>query len=329
MDETQKRRIVFMGTPEFAAIILQRIMDSHKYEISGVYTQPDKKAGRGLKIIQSEVKKLALEYNLPLFQPATLKSEDVQGGLRALRPDYIIVAAYGLLLPQNVLDIPSIAPINIHASLLPAYRGAAPIQRALMDNWEKDGSSGISIMKMVKALDAGPVYAQETVPINGDYFKTYESRLACAGGGLLLSTLEKIEKYKLQPREQDESKATYAPKLEKRDGDIEWNKPAAQIDALVRGLTPWPGARCEIIFNGNELGSNVTILSGIPGGTLNDEKPGAIFRQKDGLRIACADKWYNVINIRPEGKKEMSSAAFANGQCKVKNGFCGLALPYK
>lgn len=329
MDEAQKRRIVFMGTPEFAAIILQKIIDSHKYEISGVYTRPDRKAGRGLKTTRSEVKKLALEYNLPIFQPSSLKSEDVRRDLLALRPDYIIVAAYGLLLPQNVLDIPAMAPINVHASLLPAYRGAAPVQRALMDNLGKSGVSGISIMKMVEALDAGPVYAQEEIPIDGDYFKTYESRLACAGGDLLLSTLEKIEKFKLQPKEQDESRATYAQKLEKSDGNIEWNKPAAMIDALVRALTPWPGAKCRMQFGSNDSGQNVTILSGVQGEDISGEKPGTIARQKDGLRIACADKWYNVINIRPEGRKEMSSAAFANGQCKLKTGICGCAVPCK
>lgn len=329
MAEAQKRRIVFMGTPEFAAIILKKIIDSHKYEISRVYSQPDKKAGRGLKTIQSEVKQLALEYNLPLFQPVSLKSEDERRALLALNPDYIIVAAYGLLLPQNILDIPAIAPINVHASLLPAYRGAAPVQRALMDNWEKGGVSGISIMKMVKALDAGPVYVQEEIPINGDYFKTYESRLACAGGELLLSTLEKIEKNNLQPREQDESGATYAPKLEKSDGNIEWNKPAARIDALVRALTPWPGAKCCMQFSGNDSGQNVAILSGVTGDNVNNEQPGTISRQKDGLRIACADKWYNVINLKPEGRKEMSSAAFANGQCKLKTGICGRVVPCK
>lgn len=329
MAEKQKKRVVFMGTPEFAAIILDKIIASCQYEVAGVYTQPDKKSGRGLKNYIQPVKKLAIQHNLPLFQPENLRSPEIASQLEALKPDYIIVAAYGALLPPNILEIPAIAPVNVHASLLPAYRGAAPIQRAIMEIYGKDACSGISIMKMEAGLDTGPVYAQESVPVQGSYSKDYEQKLAFSGAELLLDTLEKIEQKGLQPVAQNESEATYAHKLEKSDGHIDWNKDAARIDALVRALTPWPGARSMLRFFDNEDEFLVTILEGQAGDATNGEQPGAILRHKKGLSIACADRWYNLARLRPEGRKEMTSAAFANGQCKIKNGLCGTAFACK
>lgn len=323
MAESPKRRIVFMGTPDFAAQVLNGLLHSEDYEVVAIYTRPDKKSGRGLKTIFSEVKKLALEHGIPLFQPSTLRTPSAVRDLAACEADYLIVAAYGLILPQEILDLPKIAPINVHASLLPALRGAAPIQRAIMENPQKDAKTGISIMKMLASLDTGPVYAQKEVPIEHKNSETLERELAKAGSELLLQVLSDIDKKNLQPVPQDESKATYANKLEKDDGLIDWNKSAQQVDAQVRAVMTWPGAQTSLLLaSGDEL--RVNILEGHPGRPCS-EAPGSLMRHKKGLAIACNDCWYEVEKLRPQGRKAMSSADFANGQIKIRIGLCGYA----
>lgn len=325
MVESQKRRVVFMGTPNFAGRILRSLIEASEYEVVAVYTRPDKKSGRGLKTIYSEVKKIALENGLPLFQPASLKSPETVEQLRLLAPDYLVVAAYGLILPQAVLDIPSVAPINVHASLLPYLRGAAPVQRAIMENPEEEAKTGVSIMKICAELDAGPVYAQKEVPINHMDYISLETALADAGATLLIKVLQDIDHGGLRPVPQDATKATYAHKLEKADGLIDWKKTADEVDALVRAVTPWPGAHCKFELSS---GSNIqlTILKGYAGKECA-EKPGTIFRHKNGISVACCDKWYELENVCPQGRKAMSAADFANGQIKVSQGICGMASP--
>lgn len=313
-----------MGTPDFAARILEALLESQDSQIVAVYTRPDKKSGRGLKTTFSEVKKLALQYNLPLYQPSTLRSEEAINELKNLKPEYLVVAAYGQILPQAVLDIPVIAPINVHASLLPALRGAAPIQRAIIENTAPDAKTGISIMKMVAELDAGPVYAQKELSIGRMDYTELEGCLSEVGASLLPGVLADIEAHGLEPVPQDTTKVTYAPKLEKADGQINWTKTAEEVDALVRGVTPWPGAQSEFTLSDFQKSIPVTILKGSPGSRCA-EKPGRIMRHRKGIAVACADAWYEVAILRPQGRKPMSASDFANGQIKVRNGLCGQA----
>lgn len=315
-----------MGTPHFADTILHKLIQWNGADIIGVYTRPDKKSGRGMRLLPSPVKITALENNIPLFQPPTLRNEEAQRQLRESRPDFIVVASYGLILPQSVLDAALVAPVNVHASLLPMYRGAAPIQRAIMENWGPDAQTGVSIMKMTAELDAGPVYMQRKVPIAYRYFTEIAEDMAKAGGEALVETLEKLSVNGIQPKPQDAGRATYAAKLEKKDGIIDWTTSAAQVDAAIRALTPWPGATAVLEFENGTEPIPVSILSARVGEPLGNVECGSVLRSRDGLGIACADRWLHVENLRPQGKKEMKSADFANGRCKIKQGICGRAL---
>lgn len=328
MAEGPKRRIVFMGTPAFAAGILKALLDSEDYETAAVYARPDKKAGRGMKTVFSETKKLALERGLTLRQPASFRSEEAALELASFEPDYLVVAAYGLILPDKVLSVPKIAPVNVHASLLPALRGAAPIQRAIMENPGEDAKTGVSIMKIIPQLDAGPVYAACEVPIMRKDYPELEKDLSRVGASLLLKTLRAIDNEGLAPLPQDESQATFAPKLEKADGFIDWTKSAEEVDALVRAVIPWPGAQTVFSIQSASNDLPITILSGRPG-AKSAERPGAILRHKNGLSIACADRWYELGQARPQGGKPMSAADLANGRIKSGYGICGSAAVLK
>ena len=221
-----------MGTPDLAAAVLRRLVRWPGGDVVAVYTQPDRPAGRGHKLTPSPVKKLALELGLPVHQPLNFRQEGAVDELAALKPDLLVVAAYGLILPQAVLDIPTVDTLNVHTSLLPRYRGAAPIQRAVMENWQPGDVTGVSIMRIVPALDAGPVYAQCEVPIGEHTAGSLHDVLAEAGGELLVTVLDKLRDGSAQPREQDESRVTYAAKLAKEDGYIDWDRPAAEVHAF-------------------------------------------------------------------------------------------------
>ena len=230
-----------MGTPDLAAAVLRRLVRWPGGDVVAVYTQPDRPAGRGHKLTPSPVKKLALELGLPVHQPLNFRQEGAVDELAALKPDLLVVAAYGLILPQAVLDIPTVDTLNVHTSLLPRYRGAAPIQRAVMENWQPGDVTGVSIMRIVPALDAGPVYAQCEVPIGEHTAGSLHDALAEAGGELLVTVLDKLRDGSAQPREQDESRVTYAAKLTKEDGYIDWDRPAAEVHA--RRAAPGPFRR--------------------------------------------------------------------------------------
>lgn len=303
-------RIVFMGTSAFAAEILSRLAAAGR-NVTGVYTRPDKPAGRGMALRQSPVKALAASLGFPVMQPASFKNDCDIAALASLRPDLLIVAAYGLILPQAVLDIPVIAPVNIHASILPRYRGAAPMQRAIMENWRPGAQTGVSIMRMEAGLDAGPVYGMAAVPIDDLDAAALEARLAAAGGDLLLRLLPGIAAGLIKPQPQDDSRATYARKLTMADRQLDWKQPAAAVHAHIRGVTPWPGAHARMRLNtGQEIGLQV-----LPGriGARADAAPGSILRFKKGLAIACADCWYELDKVVPDGRKTMSANDFANG----------------
>lgn len=332
MAQTQKCRIVFMGTPEFAAASLKRLAAWPRGEIVAVYTQPDRPAGRGHKLTESAVKKLALQLGLPVLQPASLKGAEAQAELAAFKPDLLAVAAYGLILPDAVLAMPRIDSINVHASLLPGLRGAAPIQRAVIDGWQPDARAGISIMRIVSKLDAGAVFATDDLAIGEHTAGTLHDALAGLGAELLVRVFDDILDGKAKAVEQDDALATYAPKIFKEDGFINWELPAAQVHARVRGVTPWPGAR-TVLETSDAEGVQMPPLSlilapGRVGEATDGAEPGSVHVGSDGLSIACADFWYVLSTVKPQGKKDMSARDLLNGILRgLPKGLCGVARP--
>lgn len=328
MAQAQKYRIVFMGTPDFAAVILNKLVQWPCGEILAVYTQPDRPSGRGHKLTPSPVKRLAQRLGFPVLQPQSLKRREAQEALAAFAPDLLVVAAYGLILPDPVLAVPRLAPINVHASLLPRYRGAAPIQRAILENWERDALTGVSIMRVGSRLDAGPVYAEAAMPIGEHTAGSLHDALADLGAQALLGVLDKIVSGTATAKEQDESLASYAPKIGKQDGVIAWDRPAAAVHAQIRAVTPWPGARARFAFQGREEPIVLLLSPGAVGERLSGETPGMLCRSPHGLSVACADCWYDLSFVRPQGRKDMAAMDFVNGFLRgLPQGICGWALP--
>jgi methionyl-tRNA formyltransferase len=238
--ENRRLRVVFMGTPEFAAASLKHLLEWGGCDVVGVYSQPDRPCGRGQVCTPPAVKLLALESGLPVFQPLNFRAQADVDQLMALAPDLLLVAAYGLILPRTVLDIPKRGAINVHASLLPEYRGAAPIQRAIMDGRPV---TGITIMQMEAGLDTGDILLQRSRAIGIlDTAQTLHDELAEMGGKLLVDALEKMDQGRLVRIPQDHSRATYAAKLSKEEGRIDWNQPVLAVHNRIRGLFPWPGS---------------------------------------------------------------------------------------
>ena len=308
-------RIVFMGTPDFAAEALRIMLEFDGADVVGVYTQPDRPCGRGRQCKPSAVKVVALEHDLPIYQPENFKDQADIDQLAEFKPDVLVVAAYGLILPQAVLDVPALHPLNIHASLLPKYRGAAPIQRAIENG---DVVTGISIMKMEAGLDTGPVLVQRALRIgHDDHAGTIHDELAKLGGICICEALARLQTGAYDFKEQDDSLSTYAKKLEKKEGEIDWNRPAQAIHNQIRAMYPWPGAFYDWTNpEGKTLRLNVTpgIISEEMAGAID---PGTILGEMDGkLAIATADKIYLTPEIKPQGKKAMDATAFACGYVK-------------
>lgn len=317
-----------MGTPELAATVLRRLAVWPDGEIVAVYTQPDRPAGRGHKLQASPVKLAAQDLGLPVRQPENFKNAGEVADLAALAPDVLAVAAYGLILPQAVLDIPHLAPLNVHTSLLPRYRGAAPIQRAIMENWQPDAESGVSIMRMEKGLDTGPVYAQRRVALAGQTAGSLHDALAALGGEALVDVLEQLCAGTAAARPQDEALATYAAKVFKEDGYVDWTRPLVEVDARIRGVTPVPGART--LLCGEAFGEPLLLQLGPgraePFAAGEDAACGLVRRDRAGLSIACADGWYRLQRVRPPAKKEMEAEALCNGLLqKASPGIVGTA----
>lgn len=313
-------RVVFAGTPEFAAKHLSALAECDNLDIVAVYTQPDRPAGRGKKLHASAVKQLAESLNLPVEQPASLKSSDAQQQLASYQADVMIVVAYGLLLPQAVLDTPRLGCINVHGSLLPRWRGAAPIQRAI---WAGDNESGVAIMQMAAGLDTGPVLLSKTVTIAPDETSAslYE-RLAECGPPALIETLNRLPKLqnKLQP--QDESLATYASKLTKAEAEMDWQQPAEKLERHIRAFNPWPVSWFRIDENtdtaikvwqadvlGDESTKNPdTHPKACPGRILSADKHGIVVQTGHGaLRLTM---------LQPPGKRAMSAADLLNSRAE-------------
>ena len=306
-------RIVFAGTPEFAAIHLQSVLDS-EHEVIAVYTQPDRPAGRGRKLTPSPVKELALQHDIPVFQPKSLRNEEAQKELAELKPDLMVVVAYGLLLPQEVLDTPVHGCINVHGSILPRWRGAAPIQRAVAAG---DKESGVTIMQMDKGLDTGDMLLKVTCPIeNTDTSQNLYDKLAELGGPALQQTLEMIAKGSLQPEKQDDSLATYAHKMTKEEGQVDWSKTAFELDCQVRGFNPWPVAwmlqdaeqadKRTRIWEAEALEEDVT------------DAPGTILRaSREGIDVACGKGALRLKKLQLAGSKAMGVLDLLNSRSEM------------
>ena len=304
-----------MGTPDFAAEALKILLKFDAADIVAAYTQPDRPCGRGRQCKPSPVKQVALENDIPVFQPVNFKDQADIDELAALKPDVLVVAAYGLILPQSVLDIPTVLPLNIHASLLPHWRGAAPIQRSIENG---DVVTGISIMKMEAGLDTGPVMVQRALRIgHNDHAGTIHDELAKLGGICICEAMARLQTgaYDLKP--QDDSLATYAKKLEKKEGEIDWNQPAEKIHNRIRAMYPWPGAFFDWTNpEGKSLRLNVT-PGEVSGESAPKVAPGTILGEMEGkLAISTADRIYLTPEVKPQGKKAMDATAFTCGYMK-------------
>lgn len=307
MSKPQSLKIIFAGTPDFSVAPLQALIDS-EHDVIAVYTQPDRPAGRGRKLTASPVKNVALEYNIPVFQPESLRNEAAQKELAELQADIMIVVAYGLILPKVVLESPKFGCLNIHASLLPRWRGAAPIQRAIESG---DAESGVTIMQMDVGLDTGDMLYKVTTPISEtDCAQTLHDRLSTLGSDALMATLANLESLQAKAEKQDESLVTYAEKLSKAEAQIDWKLPAGEIVRKVQAFNPWPVAFCD--FDGKPLRiwqatiANDLQISGKPGEVLQLEK--------SGLYVATGDGVVCLTQIQPAGKKAMSAYDFAQAR---------------
>ncbi len=292
-----------MGTPDIAATCLKRIL-ADGFEVVGVYTQPDRPKGRGMKLVAPPVKELAQQHRIPVYQPENFRSEEAVAELAALKPDVCAVVAYGRILPQRVLDIPALGCINIHASLLPQYRGSAPYQWAVLDGQKE---TGVSAQYMRLEMDAGDVIDWEKTPI-GENETAGEllDRLAVLGAGLLSRTLSAVEQGTANAFPQDESRITFAPMLDKSMCPIDWNKTAQQIHDQVRGLHPWPVATMEL--QGTKFKVHETRI--VPG----SGKPGQILTlDKNGLTVACGAGAVQIRSLQAEGGKRMAAADYFRG----------------
>ena len=299
-------KIIFAGTPDFAAKHLQALLNS-PHQVIGVFTQPDKPAGRGNKLTASPVKQLALQNNLPVYQPISLKDSANQQIIADLNADIMIVVAYGLILPQTVLDMPKYGCLNVHGSLLPRWRGAAPIQRAC---WAGDTETGITIMQMDLGLDTGDMLYKEKCHIeDDDTSATLYNKLAQIGPDALLKTLKLIIEGKAKPEKQNESQVTYATKLSKQEAKLDWNLTATQLERCIRAFNPWPVSYFEI--NGELIKVwQANVIS-----ETTDKTPGTILRaDKSGIQIATQNGVINMTLLQPAGKKPMSAQDFLNSR---------------
>lgn len=299
-------RIVFMGTPDFSVPTLEALVAS-EHEVVGVVTQPDKPKGRGKEIHMSPVKECALQHNIPVYQPVRARDEAFVDEMRALNPDVMVVIAFGQILPKSLLELPKYGCVNIHASLLPKYRGAAPIQWAVING---DEETGITTMMMDVEMDTGDMLEKTVVKLDteetgGSLF----DRLSLLGGDLILSTLSKLEKGEITPVPQDHEKATYVKKISKSMGDIDWTMDAVSIERLVRGLNPWPSAFTR--WNGKML--KIWEAKVLPDPDVKLPCGSVISASDEGLKIQTGAGVLCVTSLQLEGKKRMDTAAFLRG----------------
>lgn len=306
---TTSLNIIFAGTPEFSAPCLQALLDS-QHSVIAVLTQPDKPAGRGQKLTQSPIKQLAIAHHIPVLQPITLRDADIQQALRDLIADVMIVAAYGLILPQAVLDMPRYGCINVHASLLPRWRGASPIQSSILHG---DKQTGVTIMQMARGMDTGDMLHKAFTDINdNDTAETLHDRLSIMGAQALMETLDHIDA--LTPEKQDETLVTLAPKILKQDALIDWNQSARAIDCKIRAFNPWPIAFSHLdahiirIFKSSVVNDQSSPI--LDGAQLNfPTNPGTITHaDKHGIVIATQENFIRLEQLQLPGGKVLNAA---------------------
>jgi methionyl-tRNA formyltransferase len=300
----QSLRLVFCGTPQFAVPVLEKLAASG-FLIDLVVTQPDRPKGRGLELVASPVKQTALKLDLPVTQPERIKNNaEFRGQLAALNPDAIIVVGYGRLIPQWMLDLPPLGNINLHASLLPKYRGAAPIQWAIAKG---EVLTGVTTMRLDAGLDTGDILLQREVAISPeDNAETIAPRLAAIGADLMIETLRGLRNRSLHPRRQDQAKATLAPMLEKEDGRVDFSRTVGKILNRMRGFQPWPGAYTKF------RGKNLQILQARPGN--EDVPPGELLVHSDRLFVGCGqNSSLELLELQLEGKKRTAARDFIHG----------------
>lgn len=297
-------KIVFAGTPDFAAQHLDALIKSH-HNVIAVYSQPDRPAGRGKKLKASEVKQLALTHDIPVYQPENFKSDNAKQQLADLNADIMVVVAYGLLLPKAVLETPKLGCINVHGSILPRWRGAAPIQRAI---WAGDAETGVTIMQMDEGLDTGDMISIATCPIEAaDTSASLYSKLAELGPTALIDTLATIADGTATPEKQNDELANYAKKLSKEEANIDWHMPAQQIERNIRAFNPWP--ICFTQMQGNTVkiyAAELVESAGNPGEVLAADKT--------GITVATTEGALKITQLQPQGKKPMSAQDFLNGR---------------
>lgn len=305
-------KIIFAGTPDFAAQHLQALLDS-THDVIAVYTQPDKPAGRGKKLQASPVKQLAEQHQIPVYQPKSLHKEDAQAELKALNADVMVVVAYGLILPKAVLDAPRLGCLNVHGSILPRWRGAAPIQRAI---WAGDEKTGVSIMQMDEGLDTGDMLHKVYCKISPtETSATLYEKLAQIAPIALIDVLDNLESDKFSAEKQNDAQSNYAEKLSKEEAKLDWSLPAAQLERNIRAFNPWPVA----YFNTQDKEGNAQTLKVYQAQVLpHQDKPvGTILRaDKNGIQIATKEGVLNLLQLQPAGKKPMSAQDLLNGRAE-------------
>ncbi len=304
-------KIVFMGTPDFAVPCLQALLD-HPYEVVGVFTQPDKPKGRGYQLTPPPVKELAVSKGIPVSQPTTLRDGTALEQLKIWKPDLIVVVAYGKFLPKEILELPRLGCINVHASLLPKYRGAGPIQWAILNG---ETVTGVTTMYMAEGMDTGDMLERASLEIGPDETADeLHDRLSVLGAKLLLSTVDKAEKGTLQPEKQDDSLASYAPMLTKDLSHIDFSQPAQKIHNQIRGLSSWPAAYTS--YQGKRLKvykSRLRDGSGEPGLLMDPKR----------MIVACGEGAIELVEVQYEGSRKMSGEEFLRGKKPAEKEFLG------
>ena len=315
-----KLRVIFMGTPEFAIPSLKHLI-LNQYQVVAVYTQPDKPAGRGRSLVSHPLKRAALAWELPVVQPVSLKSAEGVAQLAEFHPDVIVVAAFGQILPQSVLDIPGCRCINIHPSLLPRFRGASPVAAAILAG---DEFTGVSIMLMDRGLDTGPILARAQIPISAqDTTGSLTAKLSLIAAQLLLEALPRWSRGELTPQPQTEAAATYSGSISKGEGEVDWRLPAIDIWRRVRALQPWPG--CYTRWQGRQL----KIIEAVPLPAERTLELGQVValtsatEAKAAFGVSTGEGIFGVLKVQLEGKRAMSAAEFLRGQRQ----FIGARLP--
>ena len=300
------KKVIFMGTPEFSTGVLKRLIEDETVEVIAVVTQPDRAVGRKKIITPTPVKVVALEHDIPVYQPEKLSGSQELEELMQLDADLIVTAAYGQFLPTKFLNFPRFGAVNVHASLLPKYRGGAPIHYAIMNG---DKETGVTIMRMVAKMDAGAIISQRAIPITGeDDVASMFEKLSIVGADLLIETLPALFAGTITEVEQDEALVSFSPNISREQEQIDWNKTAAEVDCFVRGLRPWPTS--FTILNGNRVK--------MWGVALTDKQttkaPGSLFVEGGRLYVACGSGTVlEITRLQPAGKAQMDAKAFMNG----------------